>query len=127
MYRGRGLLVCDDTQGFLNYAGKLKAIGYNVVVCDTYEDGARRLELEEFDFVVVHQGGADFEGRNILERAKNLPRAVPILVVARSANIHNYLEAMELGAADYLEGPGFEDLQHSLETQLRRTQPVACA
>jgi len=127
MHRGRGLLVCDDMRDFLNYAGKLKAIGYEVVLCDTYDEGARRLALEDFDFVVVNQGGANFEGKNILELAMNLPRPMPVLVVAGAVNIQNYLEAMELGAVDYLERPEFEDLRWTLETQLRRIQPLGHA
>jgi DNA-binding response OmpR family regulator len=124
MHKGKGLLVCDDIRDFLNYFGKLKAVGYEVVLCDTYDEGARRLVMEDFDFVVVNQGGADFEGKSILELAMNLPRPIPVLVVARSVIIHNYLEAMELGAVDYLERPEFEDLRWTLETQIRRIQPV---
>jgi DNA-binding response OmpR family regulator len=127
MHRGKGLLVCGDIQDFCHYAGKLKAIGYDVVMCDSYDEGARRLALEEFDFVVVNQGGADFEGKSILELATNLPRPLPVLVLARSVNIHNYLEAMDLGAMDYLERPEFEDLQWVLETQMRRIQPIGQA
>lgn len=127
MYQERGLLVSDDMRDFPNYAGKLKAIGYEVVLCDTYEEGARRLALENFDFIVVHEGGANFEGKNILEHAMNLPHPIPVLVVAGAVNIQNYLEAMTLGAADYLERPEFKDLRWTLETQLRRMQPVGHA
>jgi DNA-binding response OmpR family regulator len=127
MHRGKGLLVCGDIRDFCHYAGKLKAIGYNVVLCDSYAEGARRLALEDFDFVLVNQGGADFEGRSILQLAMNLPRPIPVLVLARSVNIHNYLEAMDLGALDYLERPEFEDLQWTLETQMRRIHPIGQA
>ncbi len=98
----------------------LRALGYEVVICDTYEEGANLLETEDFDFAIVNQGSAAFEGRQILERAMSLRRRVPVLVVASSVNMHNYLEAMDLGAIDYLEMPKPEDLSWVLETQMRR-------
>jgi FixJ family two-component response regulator len=47
-------------------------------------------------------------------------RNIPIVVVARCLDIHCYLEAMELGAVDYLERPEPDDLGWVVETQLRR-------
>jgi DNA-binding NtrC family response regulator len=41
----------------------------------------------------------------VLERAKQLDRLRPVLVVTRSMNIPCYLEAMQMGAIDYLEKP----------------------
>jgi FixJ family two-component response regulator len=41
-------------------------------------------------------------------------------VVARCLDIHCYLEAMDQGAVDYLEGPEPDHLGWVVETQLRR-------
>jgi len=116
---GRALLVCDDLRGFPSYGGILSALGYDVVMCSSYEEGARRIEMEDFDFVIVGQGSASFEGRCVLERAAEMHRNIPIVVVARCLDIHCYLEAMDLGAVDYLERPEPDDLGWVVETQLR--------
>jgi hypothetical protein len=55
---GKVLLVCDDLRGFPPYRGILSALGYDVVMCSSYEEGARRVEMEEFDFAIVGQGSA---------------------------------------------------------------------
>jgi DNA-binding NtrC family response regulator len=117
---GRVLLVCDDLRGFPSYGGILSALGYDVVMCSSYEEGARRVEMEDFDFAIVGQGSASFEGRCVLERAAEVHRNIPIVVVARCLDIHCYLEAMDLGAVDYLERPEPDDLGWVMETQLRR-------
>jgi len=117
---GKVLLVCDDLRGFPPYGGILSALGYDVVMCSSYEEGARRVEMEEFDFAIVGQGSASFEGRYVLERAAEAHRTTPIVVVARCLDIHCYLEAMDLGAVDYLERPEPDDLGWVLETQLLR-------
>jgi len=116
---GKVLLVCDDLRGFPPYRGILSALGYDVVMCSSYEEGARRVEMEEFDFAIVGQGSASVEGRYVLERAAEAHRTTPIVVVARCLDIHCYLEAMDLGAVDYLERPEPDDLGWVMETQLR--------
>jgi len=121
---GKVLLVCDDPREFPSYGGILSARGYDLVMCTSYEEGARRVEMEDFDFAIVGQGSASFEGRCVLERAAEMHRNIPIVVVARCLDIHCYLEAMELGAVDYLERPEPDDLEWVLETQLRRRDTV---
>jgi len=117
---GRVLLVCDDLREFPSYEGLLSALGYDFVTCSSYEEGARRVEMEDFDIAIVGQGSASFEGRCVLERAAEMHRNIPIVVVARCLDMHCYLEAMELGAVDYLERPEPDDLGWVVETQLRR-------
>ena len=124
MNRGRVLLVCDELREFASYEGILSALGYDVVMCSSYEEGARRVEMEDFDFAIVGQGSASFEGRCVLERAAEMHRNIPIVVVARCLDIHCYLEAMELGAVDYLERPEPDDIRWVLETQLLRRDPA---
>ncbi|HEV2349775.1 MAG TPA: response regulator [Terriglobia bacterium] len=120
MLRGKILVVNDDPGDIPAYAGMIAALGYDVETCDSYEEGAGRIATQNFDFVIVAQGSAAFEGRCVLERAAKLHRNVPILVVARSLNLHNYLEAMGLGAVDYLERPEPEDVGLVLESQLNQ-------
>ena len=120
MNTGRVLLVCDGHWEFPSYGSILSALGYDVVMCGSYAEGARRVEMEDFDFAIVGQGSARFEGRCVLERAAKMHRNIPIVVVARCLDIHCYLEAMELGAVDYLERPEPDDLGWVVETQMRR-------
>lgn len=120
MVQGKILVINDDPDGLSACAQAIAALGYNVETCDSYDEGARRIETGTFDFVIVGQGGSAFEGRRVLEHAMQMHRQIPILVVARSLNLHNYLEAMDLGAVDYLERPKPEDVAWVLESQLKR-------
>ena len=60
---------------------------------------------EVFDFVMLSQGSRNFEGRSVVERATESNRRLPVLVVARCLDMGCYLEAMQLGAVDYLAEP----------------------
>jgi DNA-binding NtrC family response regulator len=117
---GRVLLVCDGLWDLPFYGGILSALGYEFVMCSSYEEGARRVETEDFDFAIVNQGSTSFEGRCVLERVAEVHRNIPIIVVTRCLDTHCYLEAMDLGAVDYLERPAPDDLGWVLETRLRR-------
>jgi DNA-binding NtrC family response regulator len=83
----------------------LQGQGFEVFTCTTYEAGIQCLETESFDFVVVSQGTPAFEGRRVLDRATQLDRHRPVLVVTRCIEMPCYLEAMQMGAIDYLEKP----------------------
>ena len=99
------LLIEEDPTDLGAYSSSLERYGYDVRACSRYSDGVRVLERERFDFIVVGQGGPAFEGRVVLERARGLHRPPSILVVTRCPAMKCYLEAMELGALDYVEKP----------------------
>jgi DNA-binding NtrC family response regulator len=63
------------------------------------------LDSNGFDLIIVSQGSRDFEGRCVLERATEIDRRLPVLVIARCLDMHCYLEAIQLGAVDYLAEP----------------------
>jgi len=99
------LLVDHDCNDLSGGAEVLRERGYLVNTCSCSEDGIRTLDREVFDFVLVCQGGPEFEGRPVLERAKSIDRQLPVLVVTRCRDMRCYLEAMQLGAFDYVEKP----------------------
>lgn len=99
----RTLLVDEDPSDVRYYYGVLRAMGHEVMICQSYEEALALLERGPFDMVLVGQGSPAFEGRQVLVRALEINPQMPVLVVARTLDIDCYLEAMEIGAADYLE------------------------
>ena len=99
------LLVDEDRQGQYYYGVLLEELGYRVRGCGSYEEAVAVLGSEPFDFVVLNQGSPGFEGRAVLERAVEIDRRLPVLVLARCLDMRCYLEAMQLGAVDYLVEP----------------------
>jgi DNA-binding response OmpR family regulator len=99
------LLIDEDAGDLRTLRLILEGQGFEVFTCTTYEAGVQYLEKEPFDFVVVSQGTRAFEGRRVLDRAQQLDRRRPVLVVTRCIDMHCYLEAMQMGAIDYMEKP----------------------
>jgi DNA-binding NtrC family response regulator len=97
--------VDEDAGDLQDYSVNFRQQGYDVCACGSYPEALRCLESDVFDFIIVSQGGRDFEGRCILERAVEIDRYMPIVILTRTLNTECYLQAMHLGALDYFEKP----------------------
>ena len=114
------LLILEESQDLEIYGSFLRDRGYETLMCTSPSEGINSLETESVSLVIVSQGTPAFEGRQVLERSLQLDPKVPVLVVARVLDMHCYLEAMDLGAIDYLERPDPQDLVWVVDTQMLR-------
>ena len=114
------LLILEESQDLEIYGSFLRDRGYETLTCTSPNEGIKSLETESVSLVIVSQGTPAFEGRQVLERSLQLHPKVPVLVVARVLDMHCYLEAMDLGAIDYLERPEPRDLVWVVDTQMLR-------
>jgi two-component system C4-dicarboxylate transport response regulator DctD len=103
--RSKILLVDEDREDLRLYSSVLQEQGHAVDGCSTYPEGAERLERAWYDLIILNQEGRTFEGLPLLERAIELDRHRPVLVLTRSVDMRSYLDVMYLGAHDYLEKP----------------------
>jgi CheY-like chemotaxis protein/NAD-dependent dihydropyrimidine dehydrogenase PreA subunit len=102
---GTVLVVEEDSSDLFQYCALLRRRGCRVCCSCSYAEGEACLDTGLVDFVVVSQGSPAFEGRGVLQRAIEKDRHTPVLVLTRAADMDCYVEAMQLGALDYLEKP----------------------
>jgi DNA-binding NtrC family response regulator len=114
------LLVDEDARDLQYYASILQGQGHEVSIVPSYAEGWVALEKDHFDFVILSQGSREFEGRVVLQHAIEIERHLPVLVLTDCLDMGCYLEAMQLGAADYLEKPVLaSELVRLIETHIR--------
>lgn len=101
----RVLLAEENENDLRSYCAVLQRQGYEVLACGAWSDAMSLLADGHFDFIVVSQGTCAFEGRCVLERSVEINRRVPVLILAAWHDMRCYLDAMQLGAIDYLEKP----------------------
>jgi len=99
------LLVDEDLEQLEFVRGVIQGIGCAVQACNSYAEGMHQLVSGAFNMIVVGQGSRNFEGRCILEGASEFNRRLPVVVVAQHLEMKCYLEAMQLGAVDYVAEP----------------------
>jgi len=103
--KAKVLLVDEDWEDLDYNCLILEQQGCEVRTCRSFVEGIRCLDGEPFDFIVVCQGSLRFEGRSVLERAIEIDRHRPVVVLTRWHDLACYVEAMQLGAVDYVEKP----------------------
>ncbi len=100
------VLLVEEDLGYLEFLRNvIQGTGHSVHACNSYSEGIRELESGAYDMVVVGQGSPNFEGWCVLGSATTFDRRLPVVVVARHAEMRCYLEAMQSGAVDYLAEP----------------------
>ncbi|MGH0029345.1 MAG: sigma-54-dependent transcriptional regulator, partial [Myxococcota bacterium] len=123
------VLVVDDAEGIRTYlANLLELKGYSV---DTAEDGRRALALLEGganpDVILLDVMMPGSDGIDTLRRLREKGDAVPVVMLSVVGKASTIVEAMRLGASDYLNKPFEEEdllltLQAVLETKALRDE-----
>ena len=117
------LLVVDDTETIRSYlADLLEEDGCDV---DSAEDGARALELLEAgaspDLVLLDVIMPGMDGLETLREIRSRWPDLPVIMVSVNGRAPTIVEAMRLGAADYLPKPIDEnELRESIHAVLSR-------
>ena len=76
-----------------------------------------------FNFIIVNQGSRNFEGRVLVKRDSRSTGQLPVLVLTEYLDMSCYLEALQLGAADYVEKPlRADEVARLVETHVRRRE-----
>jgi two-component system response regulator AtoC len=117
-------MVVDDAEGIRTYLKNLLPMkGYEVLLA---EDGARCLRLLEEgaspDVIVLDVMMPGMDGLETLRHIQELRASVPVVMLSVVGKASTIVEAMNLGAADYLNKPFEEEeleiaLQRVLDTQ----------
>ncbi len=99
------LLMDDDPVDLARYSQMLRRAGYEVTTCGSHLKALLCLHERLFDLVLVNQGSDRFAWRCVVDSATGPQHRTPVVVLTRCRDMVCHLEAMNLGAADYLEKP----------------------
>ncbi|BBD09456.1 sigma-54-dependent transcriptional regulator [Desulfovibrio ferrophilus] len=111
------VLVLDDEKNYLLILDALLSdAGYNVTALHDPELGLAYLEESEVDIVVTDMKMPGLTGQEVLEHVhRNYPH-IPVMIMTAFGSIESAVEAMRLGAFDYITKPfSNEELLLSLD------------
>ncbi|MGE0829500.1 MAG: response regulator transcription factor, partial [Hyphomonadaceae bacterium] len=113
------LLVDDEPQLVRALRPALLAVGYDVVVADTGHLAMATLAAEDVDVILLDLGLPDIDGKTVIERIREWSD-VPIVVLSARDNEHEKIDALDLGADDFVSKPfGIGELLARLRAVLR--------
>jgi two-component system response regulator HydG len=100
------ILLVDDEEALCTAAEKILAKeGYRVTSVNTAADGLAKFEREGSDLLITDLMLPDLEGIQVLKRAKEMRPTVEVIVITGHATVEKAVEAMRLGAYDFIEKP----------------------
>ena len=106
MPRRAEILLVDDEEALCTAAEKILAKeGYRVTSVNTAADGLARFESDGADLLITDLMLPDLEGIQVLKRAKEIRPTVEVIVITGHATVEKAVEAMRLGAYDFIEKP----------------------
>jgi two-component system KDP operon response regulator KdpE len=119
------VLVVDDEQRFARALGvSLRARGYDVEIADTGEAGLASAARTHPDVVVLDLGLPGMSGLDVLRGLREWT-AVPVVVLSARHEEATKVEALDIGADDYVTKPfGMDELLARLRAAVRRTLPT---
>ncbi len=102
-----GVILIIDDEETLSYFLKesLSEEGYEVLLARTGGEGLKLLDENEIDLVLLDLKLPDIEGSEVLKEIKASGGEMPVMMLTGYGTIDSAVEAMKLGAYDYIEKP----------------------
>lgn len=99
------LVVDDDTQLRFTFSSILEKGGYRAQTCENPSDVISLLGSETFDLVFLDLNMPGMSGIEVLQKIKELFPELPVLILTAHASLETAIQAIRLGARDYLIKP----------------------
>ncbi len=104
--RKANVLLVDDEEQFLDaLSQRLEARGLKVKAVTSGEDAVNQVEDHNFDAIIVDLAMPGIDGIETLRRIKEKRPDLEIIMLTGHATVRSGIEAMKLGADDFLEKP----------------------
>lgn len=103
-------ILCVDDEEFVRDALyvrglKRKLKGDEIVVAASGEDAMAEIDRRHFDMVITDLKMPGASGLDVLKHVKNSDLETQVLIVTGAASVETAVDAIRLGARDYIEKP----------------------
>ena len=101
------VLLIDDNETIREgLAHTVRKMGHRAVVASSGDDGLTQFkQVGQVDFVITDLRMEGMDGVQVLERIKKLDPDVPTMIITAFGTVETAVEAMKLGAFDFLTKP----------------------
>ncbi len=112
----RILVADDDTQMQVALKASLSRAGHEVEITSDGKAALLKLEKESYDVIVSDQRMPEMTGQELLAAIQERDIVTPFIMITAHGTIDQAVEAMQLGAADFITKPfSSEDLVRVVE------------
>jgi serine phosphatase RsbU (regulator of sigma subunit) len=124
--KGRILVVDDDPFICSSFRKVLEQCGHVVMEATGARQGLASVEHQAPELVLLDLKMPDMGGLEVLGKIAELSPGLPVIIVSGSSDMGDAIQALRLGAADYLVKPlpGAQALIHAVEVNLQRARLI---
>lgn len=100
------VLLVDDEQDFLDaLSERMEARDMEVTTSTSAKDALKKAEKEPYDAIVLDLMMPEMDGLEALRKIKKNNPELQVILLTGHATVEKGIEAMKLGATDFLEKP----------------------
>lgn len=116
------ILVIDDEKNIRLMLDKcLSSEGYQVELAGDGISGIEKFNTEHYDVVLLDMKMPGLNGLEVLERLKDINSTISVIMMTAFGTIESAVEAMKLGAVDYIRKPFTPDIiRNQVKTVINR-------
>jgi len=103
--KAKVLLVDDEVDFLETLSERLEVRGLKVSTATSGEDALANADKEEYDLIVLDLSMPGIDGLETLKRIKTRQPEAEIIILTGHGSIRTGIEAMKLGAEDFLQKP----------------------
>lgn len=118
----RILIIDDEPNVRLMFRTALESAGHEVVESEGGEQGLRRLRQSPADLVLLDLQMPTMGGMEVLRRLRSDENLVPVVIITAYGSVPDAVEAMKLGAIDFLAKPITPDALRKVVVQVLERQ-----
>jgi DNA-binding response OmpR family regulator len=119
MIHDRHILIVDDEPNVrLVFRTALEASGYSVTTAADGEQALLWLKDSPVDVVLLDLQMPGLSGMDVLERLREEGHNVPVVIITAHGNVPNAVQAMKLGAIDFLTKPISPEILRSVVAEV---------
>jgi EAL domain-containing protein (putative c-di-GMP-specific phosphodiesterase class I) len=116
----RVLLVDDDPMVLRSIGRVLRQRGYEVTTATNGEDAANVVDTHSFDVVLSDIAMPGMDGIQFLREVREHDLSVPVVLITGAPTVSTAVQALELGAFNYLTKPiAMDDVERVIEKAAR--------
>src|SRR5438445_3010470 len=105
MSQPRILIIDDEPLMRISIADALKAEGYQVKVAATGSEGVDCIKKEQFNIIISDLRLPGLDGLQVLQTCKEVSARTGVIVITAHGSVETAVEAMKMGAYDYITKP----------------------
>ncbi|HEY5370326.1 MAG TPA: sigma-54 dependent transcriptional regulator [Hanamia sp.] len=121
------ILIIDDEKSIRKTLTEILGFeGYKIDEAADGEEGLRKFKEKNYDLILCDIKMPKLDGLEFLEKAKQINSEVPIIIISGHGNIETAVEAVKMGAFDYIsKPPDLNRLLITLRNAMDKTTLVA--